>query len=37
MGTVIFTKLVLDPRGSFDGAAVGGMSLFTMLWECPPG
>lgn len=26
------TRLVLDSRGSFDGAAVSGMSLFAMLW-----
>jgi len=31
VGTVVFSRLVLDSRGGFDGAAVSGMSLFVML------
>ena len=27
----MFTRLVLDSRGGFDGAAVAGMSLFAVL------
>jgi hypothetical protein len=31
VGTVMSTRLVLDSRGGFDGAAVSGMSLLAML------
>ena len=31
VGTVMSTRLVLDSRGGFDGAAGSGRSLFAML------